>query len=111
MRGLEEGLGSTPAMLLSGAGRLEDSFGSLRVDRDDDWTWCRLTPVAKTSDFETVSLALDRRRELAGDGTYRQARPDHALEFSGLSRNTPIDEKLFRFAPPAGVDVIGDDGA
>ena len=38
VRSLEEGLGSTPAMLLSGAGRLGDSFASLGVERDGDWS-------------------------------------------------------------------------
>ena len=70
-----------------------------------------LAPVAKTSDFETVSLALDRRRELAAMELTDKLGQTTRLDFSGLSRNAPIDEKLFRFAPPAGVDVIGDDGA
>jgi outer membrane lipoprotein carrier protein len=61
VRSLAEGLGSTPAMLLSGAGRLADSFGSLGVERDGDWTWCRLKPLAANSDFESVSLGLEAR--------------------------------------------------
>ncbi len=68
-------------------------------------------PVAKTSDFETVSLALDRKGELAAMELTDKLGQTTRLDFSGLSRNVPLDEKLFRFAPPAGVDVIGEDGA
>ena len=32
------------------------------------------------------------------------------LIFSELRRNTALDERLFRFEPPPGVDVIGDAG-
>jgi outer membrane lipoprotein carrier protein len=108
VRGLEEGLGSTPALLLSGAGRLEDSFGSLRVERDGDWTWCRLKPLATTSDFETVSLALGPRGELAAMELADKLGQTTRIDFNGLTRNGPVDERLFRFEPPPGADVIGD---
>ena len=65
MRALEQGLGSTPAMLLSGAGKVGDAFASVGVQRQGDWTWCRLRPKQEGSDFEQVGLAFDARGELA----------------------------------------------
>jgi outer membrane lipoprotein carrier protein len=108
VRGLEEGLGSTPAMLLSGAGRLDDSFGSLSVEQDGDWTWCRLKPLATTSDFESVSLALGTKGELAGMELVDKLGQTTRIDFSALRKNATLDDKLFRFEPPAGADVIGD---
>jgi outer membrane lipoprotein carrier protein len=108
VRSLEEGLGSTPALLLSGAGRLEDSFGSLRVERDGDWTWCRLKPLATTSDFEVVSLALASGGELAAMELADKLGQTTRIDFSGLTRNGQVDDRLFRFEPPPGADVIGE---
>jgi outer membrane lipoprotein carrier protein len=108
VRGLEEGLGSTPAMLLSGAGRLNDSFGSLSVEQDGDWTWCRLKPLATTSDFESVSLALGTKGELAGMELVDKLGQTTRIDFSALRKNATLDDKRFRFEPPPGADVIGD---
>ena len=109
VRGLEEGLGSTPAMLLSGAGRLADSFASLAVDRDGDWTWCRLKPLATTSDFESVSLALNARGELVTMELADKLGQTTRIDFANVERNVTVDEKLFSFEPPQGADVIGAD--
>ena len=65
VRALEQGLGSTPAMLLSGAGKVGDAFAAAGVETKGDWTWCRLTPKQDGSDFEQVSLAFTRGGELA----------------------------------------------
>jgi S-DNA-T family DNA segregation ATPase FtsK/SpoIIIE len=108
VRGLEEGLGSTPAMLLSGAGRIADSFDSLSVEKDGAWTWCRLKPLATTSDFESVSLALGTNGELAGMELVDKLGQTTRIDFSSLRRNAALDDKLFRFEPPPGADVIGD---
>jgi len=111
VRGLEEGLGSTPAMLLSGAGRLADSFGSLGVERDGDWTWCRLKPLAANSDFESVSLGLGSKDELAAMELVDKLGQTTRIDFSGLARNVSLDDRLFHFEPPPGADVIGDSGS
>ena len=111
VRRLEEGLGATPAMLLSGAGRIADSFAPAAVERDGDLKWCRLKPLATGSDFETVSLALGPGGELVGMELTDKLGQTTRIEFTGLKRNTAVDERLFRFEPPPGVDVIGDRGA
>lgn len=111
VRGLEAGLGSTPAMLLSGAGRLDDSFASIAIERDGALTWSRLKPKESSSDFESVSLAFGQQGELVAMELADKLGQTTRIEFSGLTRNTRLDDALFRFAPPAGADVIGDPGA
>jgi len=107
VRALEQGLGSTPAMLLSGAGRVGDAFASAGVQKQGDWTWCRLRPKQDGSDFEQVSLALDARGELAAMELRDKLGQRTVIEFGGVRRNPPLDEAQFRFEPPPGADVIG----
>jgi outer membrane lipoprotein carrier protein len=107
VRALEQGLGSTPAMLLSGYGKVGDAFTSLAVQQQGDWTWCRLQPKQAGSDFEQVSLAFDRKGELAAMELGDKLGQTTVIEFGALRRNPPLDQRLFRFQPPPGADVIG----
>jgi outer membrane lipoprotein carrier protein len=107
VRALEQGLGSTPAMLLSGAGKVGDAFAAAGVETKGDWTWCRLTPQQDGSDFEQVSLAFTRGGELAAMELRDKLGQATVIEFGAVKRNLPLDDKLFRFEPPPGADVIG----
>ena len=107
VRALEQGLGSTPAMLLSGAGKVGDAFAAAGVETKGDWTWCRLTPQQDGSDFEQVSLAFTRGGELAAMELRDKLGQSTVIEFGAVKRNLPLDDQLFRFEPPPGADVIG----
>ncbi len=107
VRELESGLGSTPAMLLSGSGRVGDAFESSGLEKKGDWTWCRLRPRDAQSDFESVSLAFDARGELAGMELRDKLGQMTVIEFTQVRRNPSLDASLFRFTPPPGADVIG----
>lgn len=107
VRTLEAGLGSTPAMLLSGAGKVGDSFVAGVVETDGGWTWCRLAPKSSSSDFERVSLAFDARGELAAMELLDKLGQSTQIDFGNVRRNVALDARLFRFVPPKGADVIG----
>jgi len=107
VRALEQGLGSTPAMLLSGSGKVGDAFASAAVQRQGDWTWYRLAPKQQGSDFDQVSLAFDRKGELAAMELRDKLGQTTVIEFGSLKRNVALDQRLFRFEPPPGADVIG----
>jgi outer membrane lipoprotein carrier protein len=107
VRALEQGLGSTPAMLLSGAGKVGDAFTAAGVETKGDWTWYRLTPKQDGSDFEQVSLAFTRAGELAAMELRDKLGQATVIEFGAVKRNLPLDDQLFRFEPPPGADVIG----
>ena len=110
VRPLEAGLGSTPAMLLSGAGAVGESFTGGPVERDGEWTWCRLVPKQRTSDFERVSLAFDGRGTLVAMQLVDKLGQSTELNFSSVELNARLDPGLFSFTPPKGADVIGDAG-
>ncbi len=107
VRALEQGLGSTPAMLLSGSGKVGEAFASSAVQRQGDWTWYRLVPRQRESDFEQVSLAFGRKGELAAMELRDKLGQTTVIEFGALRRNVALDQRLFRFEPPPGADVIG----
>ena len=107
VRTLESGLGSTPAMLLSGDGDVRDAFEALAVERKGEWTWSRLRPKQGDSDFEQVSLAFDARSELVAMELRDKLGQATLIEFGAVRRNQPLGGELFRFEPPPGADVIG----
>jgi chaperone LolA len=107
VRPLESGLGATPAALLSGSGDVSALFAAAGVDAADGWRWCRLTPTQPGSDFERVSLAFTPRGELAAMELRDKLGQATRLDFENLRSNPALDQALFRFTPPKGVDVIG----
>ncbi len=110
VRALEAGLGSTPAMLLSGSGSVGEGFEAVSVQRDGDLTWCRLKPRETTSDFESVSLAFSGSGELVAMQLEDKLGQSTEIGFGEVRRNAVLDEALFRFEPPQGADVIGEAG-
>jgi outer membrane lipoprotein carrier protein len=107
VRALEAGLGSTPAMLLSGSGKVGDAFASVALERQGEWTWARLRPTQEGSDFDAVALAFDARGELAAMELRDKLGQATVIEFGSVRRNPSLDPALFRFEPPPGADVIG----
>ncbi|KPK41075.1 MAG: hypothetical protein AMJ69_00165 [Gammaproteobacteria bacterium SG8_47] len=100
-------LGNTPAMLLRNPQKLQDSFAIRRLQASSDMVWFELTPREPDANFERVRLAFAngalREMELS-DGLGQVT----TLEFSDLVKNPRLDDALFRFVPPAGVDIIGE---
>ena len=111
VRLLEQGLGATPAMLLSGTGKVGDAFTAGPVEQRRDWTWCALVPKQHGSDFKRVSLAFDRRNELAAMELVDKLGQTTTIEFSQVRRGVKFDASRFDFVPPPGADVIGEAAA
>jgi outer membrane lipoprotein carrier protein len=107
VRSLEQGLGATPAMLLSGAGKVGDAFTAGPVEQARGWTWLRLVPKQKGTDFERVSLALTAGNELAAMELVDKLGQTTTIEFAQVKRGMTLADSTFRFVPPPGVDVIG----
>ncbi len=99
-------LASSPAMLLAGTGRVADGFIVSDGGRQRDLDWIVLTPRVADGDFQRVRLGFTGRelRAMELDDRLRQVT---ALEFPSLERNPRLAPTLFRFTPPAGVDVVG----
>ncbi len=108
VRVLDQSLAGTPAMLLSGGGKLRDAFTVERVEQGGEGTfWVQLVPKRGDTDFRRVRLGFrgDALRFMELEDKLNQTT---VLEFVGLKRNPSLDASQFAFKPPAGADVIGD---
>lgn len=106
VRAAGEALAGTPAMLLAGKGDLKDEFEITTGGSQDGLDWSRLTPRKPDGDFREVRLGFaghDLRRMLLFDRLGQTTE----LEFLDVQRNSRVDDGLFKFKPPPGVDVVG----
>jgi outer membrane lipoprotein carrier protein len=100
---------SSPAMLLSGDRSVRDVFDVVQRYTLDGLEWVKLAPKTAGADFTSVLIGFSgtapQRLELV-DGLNQVTR----IEFVDLAVNPVLDDTVFEFEPPAGVDVIGGEG-
>lgn len=106
VRPVSQTLSTTPAMLLSGQGRVGEAFVVEDEADSDGLDWIALTPRRQDTDFRRVRLAL------RGDMLLRMELTDRlgqvtSIDFSRIERDPAVPPGLFRFEPPPGVDVVG----
>lgn len=109
VRALDEGLSGTPAMLLSGEGRLEDSFRIGAAYREEGLDWVELAPLEEAADFAAVRVGFESGK-LAAMELMDALGQTTLIRFSALVVNPKLDPGLFQFTPPEGADVIRDEG-
>lgn len=103
----EQALGDTPAQLLSTSRPVDASFNISEMGEQNGLLWFELRPKkSEETGFERIRLGFDRqdlkRMELE-DGLGHTTQ----LDFDQIQRNPKVDDSLFHFDPPAGVDVVG----
>lgn len=102
---LNQAIGSTPALLLSGDVPLETNFHIEDQGTDEGMAWIRLLPKSEESGFKYVLIGLV-------DGTLGGMElNDHfgqvtRIYFSKVRTGLHLAPALFQFKPPAGVDVF-----
>jgi outer membrane lipoprotein carrier protein len=105
VRQLDAALGATPAALLAGDNALERNFSLVDGGAADGLAWVEATPKSADSTFTKVRIGfrdqLPRAMELV-DAFGQSTR----LQFDAFERNVALPADLFRFAPPAGADVV-----
>lgn len=109
VRPLDETIGNTPAMLLSGRQAPEENFVITDLGDKDGLDWIELRPRDADLSVERVQIGFagDVIRTMEIHDSLRQVT---RLHFDNVKRNVPIDPGQFVFVPPAGVDVVGDQG-
>jgi outer membrane lipoprotein carrier protein len=103
---LDETGGPSPAQLLSGDESVRDAFAVTAEFEYDGLAWVRLEPRSAGTDFSAVLAGFrDGALELIElvDGLDQVTR----IEFSDAATNLGLDQSLFEFEPPPGVDVLG----
>ncbi|HIJ22405.1 MAG: outer membrane lipoprotein chaperone LolA [Gammaproteobacteria bacterium] len=104
-------LTNTPATLLTHAGALTEQFSLKHIERtehlSENLQWVALQPLQQEGGFEQLLVAMDgeQLRVIEVEDSFGQRT---RIEFSNLMLNISLPAELFRFVPPAGVDVVGD---
>ncbi|NND91602.1 MAG: outer membrane lipoprotein chaperone LolA [Granulosicoccus sp.] len=103
---IDERIAGTPLILLMRSEPLEESFDIVELGEAEGVNWLELTPRAETSDFELVFIGLDATGLAAMElrDNFGQATQ---IRFSDFEPGVMLEDSLFDFQVPEGVDVIG----
>jgi len=104
---LNDAIGSTPALLLSGEVALEKNFTIQSQDKEEGLFWIKLIPKEEESGFKYVLIGLDGDN-LAGMELADNFGQHTQIYFSNLKLGAKLEAGTFDFKPPAGVDVFED---
>ena len=111
-RKLDGALGQSPAAILAGNDDLEKNFDLQEAGVRDGLQWLVAVPKSKDTTFEAVRIGLKIEGGVAVlaamelQDTFGQT---SVLLFGKMERNPGLPADTFRFTPPKGADVIGND--
>ena len=105
VRPLDRALGSSPAALLAGKDVLEENYTLNNIGSQEGLEWVEAIPKTQDTAFERVRIGFGKSgleamelRDQFGQIT--------VIKFADLQRNPKLPPDTFKFAPPAGADVI-----
>jgi outer membrane lipoprotein carrier protein len=107
-------LSSTPAMLLSGATNIRDSFTLTPAGARDGLDWVLVEPRRPEADFRRALFGFGASGEKpSGEKNLQRMIIDDRLgqtatiDFGSVSRNARVAPEEVSFTPPPGADLIG----
>ena len=109
VRNMAAAMGNTPAVLLAGRGKLAETYDIHDLGIQGASNWVRLSPKqSDDSSFDDIRLGFDhgqlRVLELV-DGFGQTTR----ITLRKMLENPVINDQIFEFTPPTGVDVLSED--
>ena len=104
---LDESVGSTPALLLSGDVPLEDNYTIEQQGNEGSMVWVKLLPKSQDSTFKYVLIGLEKG-VLSGMQLNDNFGQLTRIYFSNLKMNQALDANLFEFVAPKGVDIFSE---
>jgi outer membrane lipoprotein carrier protein len=103
---LDDSLGSTPALLLTGDVDIEEKFILQEQGKEDDgMNWVKLSPKNEESGFKYILIGLNGN-QLGGMELSDNFGQLTRIYFSNIQLNPKLDDALFNFKAPKGVDVF-----
>jgi len=102
---VDDSLGSTPALLLSGEIELEENFTLEQQGVDKDLFWIKLSPKDEDSGFKYILIGLDNG-VLGGMELNDNFGQLTRIYFSNVKVNPTLEKNIFEFEAPEGVDVF-----
>ncbi len=109
VRDLFESLGETPALLLSGEGGLDTNYILTPMGKQGTLEWVSLVPRTENGNFSEIQLGFEGKTLRLIQLLDKMERITR-LTLSQVIENKPIDDSVYRFIPPAGVDIIDESG-
>jgi len=99
-------LPSSPMALLQDSSKLYESFNVVPLDQHEGVYRLKLESKTSASDFAEIVVGLDKSglRFMQLHDQFEQVTD---IIFSDIATNLKLDNKLFNFVPPEGVDVFG----
>ncbi len=104
---LDESVGSTPALLLSGDISLEENYTMEQQGIDGDMQWVKLVPKNQNSSFKYLLIGLEKG-SLSGMELSDNFGQLTRIYFSAIKLNVPIKPSIFEFQIPKGADVFSE---
>lgn len=102
---LDDSLGSTPALLLTGEVDIDEKFILEEQGSEENLNWVRLSPKNEESGFKYILIGLNHG-QLGGMELSDNFGQLTRIYFSNIKINPALDNALFSFTPPKGVDVF-----
>jgi len=102
---LDDSLGSTPALLLTGEVDIDQKFVLEEQGSEEDLNWVRLSPKNEESGFKYILIGLNHG-QLGGMELSDNFGQLTRIYFANIKINPVLNEALFNFTPPKGVDVF-----
>jgi len=104
---LDESVGSTPALLLSGDIPLEYNYTIERQGDEGAMQWLKLVPKDINSTFRYLLIGLEQG-SLSGMELSDNFGQLTRIYFSNIKINTPVPASTFDFKPPKNADVFSE---
>lgn len=105
---LDQSIGESPAALLAGSNDIDKHFNLSDGGGKDGLEWLEATPKGKEGTFQLVRLGF-RDSDLTAMELMDNFGQTTRLKFSAMKNNPRLAADLFRFRPPKGADILGDD--
>lgn len=102
---LDDSLGSTPALLLTGQIDIEEKFKLEEQGNDDQMKWVKLSPKNEESGFKYILIGLNAG-QLGGMELSDNFGQLTRIYFSNIQINPALNDSLFNFKAPKGIDVF-----
>ncbi len=102
---LDDSLGSTPALLLTGQIDIEEKFKLEEQGSEDQMKWVKLSPKNEESGFKYILIGLNAG-QLGGMELSDNFGQLTRIYFSNIQINPALNDSLFNFKAPKGADVF-----
>jgi outer membrane lipoprotein carrier protein len=102
---IDQNIRTSPAAILGGEIEIEDNYIVTDMGKLDETNWIELVSNQEDAEFNAIRLGFEEG-ELSGMILFDKLGQITELFFLNVLRDHPLDESLFKFNPPDGVDII-----